>query len=743
MGSGPIRRRLNRSLFGLLALLSFVVGIGVSAVPGRATDVAVLNVSVGGTAVAGTSVIEQRSAAGPSRDIRLKDQPFYGELEAWRERWNHGFLGQVVDTNPRLSLIKFYSAMARAGQLVRSVGQDAKTEPGWRWSEQSRQKIDEAERLFHSAVETIDASELPESIRINAREEAALKLKEILDYVLDHSEQPINIPTRTEKGFWRLPGSVIALASKLEEGADIPYYQFTQRTLEHVDEVYRFMLKNREQLEPSDANPYVTPRGYATYAFTPGRLVPPKAYLKLPGNIQTFLEFRLGEQSLLQVTLTLIVLGIYGPVVGCLLTQFLNTLRYGKEWSQVRKGLFWRQENKAWRRFMLIAPIAPLSSISIYLIDNKINITGWWLRQIDFCFDLVAYIAFGATLILLFEALGRTGSHWVLKFRRSSSDLEHKRIQNLLLPFCRFLGAMSAVMVVYQLLLRLGMPSNTVLAFSAVPGLAIGLGASKLLGNIFAGVSIQSDRPLRVGEFCQVGDKLGFVKRIGLRSIELSTLAANVTIPNNKVDDTTIVNFTRRSHHSSTGEQRPILSIDYDLTLPKDLGIAQLNAITKRCSDYLEALEDVCNHSASYDENPNGAINLTVLAEVHISNWEDYLRIKQSILGEIKKIIAFVGKLKQSISIARDTPLTRIDRVPELIAEVVNRDDSLRLDVCRLNTISDYSIDFTALLESSHESIGDLLNALGRVHRGILDSFAANGIEMPLPTSIEIQKPLP
>ena len=730
MGSGGIRRPLKRALIGLLALVSIGAWIGLGAVPGGATDMAVTD----------AAVIEQRSGAGPGTEVKLREQPFYGELEAWRERWNRGFLGQVVDTNPRLSVIKFYSAMARVGQLVRSVEQDAKTEPGWGWSQQSRQKIEEAERLFRSAVETIDASELPESIRENAREEAALKLKEILDHVLDHAEKPINIPVKPENEFWRLPGSVIALASKLDEGADIPYYQFTQRTLDNVNEVYNFVLENREQVEPSPANPFVTPRGYATYTYTPGYLVPPKAYLKLPAKIQTFLEIPLGEQSLLQVALTVIVLAIYGPIVVLLLTQFLNTLRYSNARIKQRQGLFWRQENTAWRRFLLIAPIAPLSIISTNLIDNTINITGWWLRKIDFCFDLLAYIAFGATVILLFEALGRTGSHWVLNFRRSSSDLERKRIQNLLLPFCRFLGAMTAVIVIYQLLLRLGMPSSTVLAFSAVPGLAIGLGASKLLGNIFAGISIQSDRPIRVGEFCQVGDKLGFVKRIGLRSIELSTLAANVTIPNNKVDDTTIVNFTRRTLSSSSGEHRPILSIDYDLTLPKDLGIAQLNAITERCSNHLDSLSEVSGHSASFDEKPNGVISLTVLADIHVSSWEEYLSIKQSILSDIKRIIAFVGKLKQSIGIARDTPLALIDRVPELIAEVVNRDADLNLNVCRLSTISDYSIDFTVVMDSSHGSVGDLLNALGRMHRGILDSFASNGIEIPLPTRVEIQK---
>ena len=723
-------RQFKAGLLAALVLLSAWIGVG-------------LTPSVGYTAVDAVTAPINTAVDSQSAPIRLEDQPFYADLETWRQRWDSGFLGQVVDTNPRLSLIKFYSAMARAGQLVRSVADEARTDPGWRWSAESRQKIEEAERLFRSAVQTIDASELPESIRENTQEEAALKLKEILDYVLSNSETPIELPNRTEKGFWRLPGSMIALASKLQEGADIPYYQFTQRTLDNVDKVYQYVASIRETGTASESDSYATPSGYSTYTYTPGYLVPPKAYLLLPKDVRSFLELPIGEQSLLQVTLTLIVVGVYLPIVGLLIYTFLNTFRYVKGFTFGRKGRFWKLENTAWRRFFLIAPIAPISVFTLQLIDDKINITGWWLRNIDFCFDMLAYVAFGGSIILLFEALGRTGSHWILSFKRSKSDLERKRIQNVLLPICRFLGALTAVLIIYQLLLRLGMPSSTVLAFSAVPGLAIGLGASKLLGNIFAGISIQSDRPIRVGEFCQVGDKLGFVKRIGLRSIELSTLSANVTIPNNKVDDTTIVNFTRQTLRKEDGLQHPLQTIEFHLSLPSGLGIGQLNAITQRSCDYLAGIQSLTSHCAHYDESPSGALSLTVLAEVRISSWEDYLSVRQSILGDIKLIIAVVKNLKQSISVARDTPLEMVDRIPDLLADIINNDPNLTLSVCRLSAISDYSLDFMVLMESTYTDVGGFFSALARVNKGILDCFAAKGIEIPLPTSVEIQKTLP
>jgi len=106
------------------------------------------------------------------------------------------------------------------------------------------------------------------------------------------------------------------------------------------------------------------------------------------------------------------------------------------------------------------------------------------------------------------------------------------------------------MLTIYRLLVVLGLPSTTVLAFSAVPGAAIGLVASNLLGNLFGGLSIQTDRPVRVGEFCQIGDTLGFVTKIGMRSLVLQTLDGRVYIPNSIVDEQTIVYFSRRDSNS-------------------------------------------------------------------------------------------------------------------------------------------------------------------------------------------------
>lgn len=151
-----------------------------------------------------------------------------------------------------------------------------------------------------------------------------------------------------------------------------------------------------------------------------------------------------------------------------------------------------------------------------------------------------------------------------------SSELQLRRVGNLMMPVCRVIGCLLMLTMIYHLLIELGLPS-TLLAFSAVPGLAIGLGASKLLGNLFGGLSIQTDRRLRVGEFRRIDDHLGFVTKIGLRSLELETMGSRVTIPNaianaNAIaNEENIVNHSHRSNNSNNPHPVPRRAPQYRL----------------------------------------------------------------------------------------------------------------------------------------------------------------------------------
>ena len=87
-----------------------------------------------------------------------------------------------------------------------------------------------------------------------------------------------------------------------------------------------------------------------------------------------------------------------------------------------------------------------------------------------------------------------------------------------------------------------------------VGGIAVAFAAQKTLENLFGGVMIISDQPIRVGDYCRAGDFQGIVEDIGLRSTKLRTLNRTVvSVPNGQLATMSLENFTLRDkilfHH--------------------------------------------------------------------------------------------------------------------------------------------------------------------------------------------------
>jgi small-conductance mechanosensitive channel len=81
-------------------------------------------------------------------------------------------------------------------------------------------------------------------------------------------------------------------------------------------------------------------------------------------------------------------------------------------------------------------------------------------------------------------------------------------------------------------------------------GVGIGLGLQSIVNNFVSGIILIFDKPLRLGDTVEIGDKKGRVKEIGIRSSTLLTEeGAEVIIPNGDVLAHNIVNWTLSNNH--------------------------------------------------------------------------------------------------------------------------------------------------------------------------------------------------
>lgn len=92
-----------------------------------------------------------------------------------------------------------------------------------------------------------------------------------------------------------------------------------------------------------------------------------------------------------------------------------------------------------------------------------------------------------------------------------------------------------------------GIDINPLLAGGAVGGLIIGLALQDSLSNVFAGLFLNIDRPIREGELLWLDEnREGFVEEVGWRYTKVRLLNDSLlVIPNSKFSQSSFINFDR------------------------------------------------------------------------------------------------------------------------------------------------------------------------------------------------------
>lgn len=182
----------------------------------------------------------------------------------------------------------------------------------------------------------------------------------------------------------------------------------------------------------------------------------------------------------------------------------------------------------------------------------------------------------------------------------------------------------------------LGFDVTAVLAGLGVGGIAVALAAQKSVENLFGGVTLYADQPLRVGDTCRVDDHVGTVEDIGLRSTRLRTPDRTmVTIPNAELASLAIENLSRRDRMWF----HPKLALRYE-TSPE-----QLRAILGRIRELLRAHELVVAETARVNFVDFGAysLDLEVSAFVRTTDGDRFLEVAEELNLALMDIVTAAG----------------------------------------------------------------------------------------------------
>jgi MscS family membrane protein len=177
-----------------------------------------------------------------------------------------------------------------------------------------------------------------------------------------------------------------------------------------------------------------------------------------------------------------------------------------------------------------------MHSFFVYLLEPPLLYRVYYVR-------FMATLLVGCFLWLLGTIADRGFEHAVNRTRA-----QHGGGESILVLVQRLTRIVLLTIALLTALGLFGFNVKTTLAGLGIGGLAIALAAQKSLENLIGGVSLLMDKALRVGDFCQIGDQLGTVEDIGLRSLKLRTLDQNLSVvPNGSLAQMQFQNMARRS----------------------------------------------------------------------------------------------------------------------------------------------------------------------------------------------------
>jgi MscS family membrane protein len=208
--------------------------------------------------------------------------------------------------------------------------------------------------------------------------------------------------------------------------------------------------------------------------------------------------------------------------------------------------------------------------------------------------------------------------------------------QSLLALGARLVKLVVMIIAAITGLALLGVPVASLVAGLGIGGLAVALAAQKTIENLFGALSIGVDRPFREGDFVRIGDLVGTVEAIGLRSTRVRTAARTVvTIPNGQLADTRCESFTACDRY----QFETTVGLVYG-TRPE-----QLRAIMDQISAMLLAMPSIWSEKVRVRFVGFGESSLDVRIQAWFvtHDWEEFLRLREEALLAIMVIVGGAG----------------------------------------------------------------------------------------------------
>lgn len=206
--------------------------------------------------------------------------------------------------------------------------------------------------------------------------------------------------------------------------------------------------------------------------------------------------------------------------------------------------------------------------------------------------------------------------------KKNSEEDKDKATENAI----SILGLLAKVVLwaggILLLLSNLGVNINSLIAGLGIGGIAIALALQNILSDLFSSFAIYFDKPFVPGDFIIVGDKVGVVEKIGIKTTRLRALQGEeIVISNQELTSAQLQNFKKME------ERR----VGFSFGLTYQTPVTTLKKIPATVKSIIEGEKEARFDRAHFNSFGDSALIFNIVYYVTSSDYAVYMDIQQNI----------------------------------------------------------------------------------------------------------------
>lgn len=265
----------------------------------------------------------------------------------------------------------------------------------------------------------------------------------------------------------------------------------------------------------------------------------------------------------------------------------------------------------------ILVPLAYFGAF--YLSVNILNLNPLLKRIINIT---------GVAILTLFAARLATaliGYGFNLYWTKRGKDIALERSLNGILRVIKLLVWGLAIVFFLD---NLGFKISAVIAGLGIGGVAVALAAQAILGDLFSYFAILFDRPFEIGDFIIIGEFLGTIEHIGIKTTRIRSLGGEqVIFSNSDLTNSRVRNYKRM------GKRRVV----FKLGVIYQTSLEQLKVIPGIIENVIKNVEDTTFDRAHFFSYGDFSLVFEVVYYVLSRDYNKYMDIQQEINFAIKK----------------------------------------------------------------------------------------------------------